>query len=200
MCIGNDVCDGAGVCKLGDGVNCLVDGDCVSGFCIDSVCCENWCDGACLVCAESGLKGICFLFVFMMLDVCESNELCDGSGVCKFVQGEICLLGNECLSVFCADNVCCDLVCDGGCEGCKLGSCVLYEVGSDPDGDCLVVGEVCKVVDICVKVGGQVCNVGSECIVENCVDDVCCDIICEGECLVCDVGGSLGQCSEVLEG
>jgi hypothetical protein len=44
-------------CALGEG--CIVEGDCTSGFCIDLVCCQTACDGACEGCDLDGTVGVC---------------------------------------------------------------------------------------------------------------------------------------------
>lgn len=47
------------------------------------------------------------------------------------------------------------------------------------------------------KVNGTACSVAGECCSDNCVDNYCCDTVCEGECDRCNVGGSLGTCTDV---
>ncbi|HSS39157.1 MAG TPA: hypothetical protein VLT58_10340, partial [Polyangia bacterium] len=50
--------DGPAV-KIELGLPCGADGDCASGHCVDSVCCESACNGACESCGEADTKGKC---------------------------------------------------------------------------------------------------------------------------------------------
>jgi MYXO-CTERM domain-containing protein len=43
-------CNAAGACKKKSGETCVVSTDCASEFCVDGVCCESACSGACDVC------------------------------------------------------------------------------------------------------------------------------------------------------
>src|SRR5262249_37392971 len=47
-CMGNSQCDGSGNCLLKNGQSCSANGQCLSGACIGSVCCNNpSCTGGC---------------------------------------------------------------------------------------------------------------------------------------------------------
>ncbi len=41
------------------------------------------------------------------------------------------------------------------------------------------------------------CQTSNDCVSTNCVDGVCCDTACVGECEACDVQGSVGTCTGV---
>ncbi len=44
---------------------------------------------------------------------------------------------------------------------------------------------------------GTTCTLGSECCSNNCIDGYCCNSACGGNCDRCNVGGSLGTCTNV---
>jgi hypothetical protein len=49
----------------------------------------------------------------------------------------------------------------------------------------------------CVKLAGQSCSTSSDCATGFCVDAVCCDSLCAGQCEACDVAGAPGKCTPV---
>lgn len=55
-------------------------------------------------------------------------------------NGTACVDGDACRSGLCADEVCCDAVCDGTCESCALsgaeGACTPQADGEDPENEC----------------------------------------------------------------
>src|SRR5262249_21135063 len=58
-CTGPNACDGAGACKPIAGRPCTSGGDCASGFCADSICCNAACTGQCEACDLAGAVGKC---------------------------------------------------------------------------------------------------------------------------------------------
>ncbi len=47
---------------------------------------------------------------------------------------------------------------------------------------------------------GASCSLDDVCLSGHCVDGVCCDKACDGQCEACDLPSSLGTCSPVLAG
>lgn len=156
-CLSPSACDGAGVCKASNGQPCTNSDDCVSGHCVDAVCCESSCDAPCRTCADA--LGTCNIFVVKgeadtnSAPACDWPRACDGAGGCKKVVGRPCGDGTDCLTGFCVDGVCCESACDGLCEKCDgSGTCVAVADGEDP-------GNECPGTDTC----GGVCDGNRDC-------------------------------------
>jgi hypothetical protein len=206
-------CNGARACALPNGQACLVGTDCITGECVDGVCCNVACGSICSACTAAktgGVDGTCD-FVSYGTDPdtdCTANQRCDGGGACKKVDGQTCGNGAECLTGNCIDGHCCDTVCGGICEACDgaltigaNGVCSPVTAFSDPDGNC-PGGSTCDGAGTCKKLDGQGCSAGTECMSGNCPadDSVCCDTLCDGTCDAClavKSGGTDGVCSDV---
>jgi hypothetical protein len=204
-CAGDEVCDGAGSCSGGNGSPCGSPSECVSGNCIDDLCCDTACTATCEACNLPGSEGTCD-YVPAGTDPdseCAGPLVCDGAGSCSGGNGAPCGSPSECLSGNCVDGYCCDTSCSGLCEACNLsggeGSCRPVPAGSDPDGECSGA-LVCDGLGGCALGNGQVCTSSPECASAQCVDDVCCDSSCSGLCEACDLPGSEGSCSLIPYG
>jgi hypothetical protein len=145
---------------------------------------------------------------------CVSGRYCDASsGQCLVakVSGASCGTGTECATGFCADGVCCDSPCSGSCDRCNgiatLGLCKPAASGDPGSPSCgtytcngaladcpIPCGVGCPVGTYCSgaycaaqKVTGLPCTTTVECLGGLCVDGVCCDTACGGECDACSV-------------
>ena len=199
-CDGDETCDAVGACVAVSGAQCLVNGDCLTGQCVDGVCCDSPCDGTCQACDLDGSVGACTpVTLDEDPDTCAGTSACDAIGLCADVDGEPCGLPGDCLSGQCVDGVCCDSGCEASCHTCgsasDVGSCVPIASAEDPDScsgtmSCSGAGE-------CLLKAGEPCQSGTDCLSQLCVDDVCCATDCSGVCEACDLGGSLGACEAV---
>ena len=50
------------------------------------------------------------------------------------------------------------------------------------------------------KAEGTTCGAANECASGNCVDGVCCESACAGECETCNLPNTLGKCMPVPDG
>ncbi|MEZ4441877.1 MAG: MYXO-CTERM sorting domain-containing protein [Polyangiaceae bacterium] len=144
-CVGDDVCNGNGVCVSADGQICAGPGDCLSGHCVDGFCCDESCAGLCEACNIGGIEGICAP-LHTGDDPAEecADGACNGAGQCELGLGEPCTSDPPCLSDHCVDGVCCDAVCgDGDASDCQACSVAM---GATTDGLCgpLASGTVCR--------------------------------------------------------
>ncbi|HRI71329.1 MAG TPA: VCBS repeat-containing protein, partial [Polyangium sp.] len=121
-------CNGAGACvKAPNGTACASAAECVSNFCVDGVCCDNACTGACQACTVakkgSGSDGTCGNIAANTDPDNECATNCNGAGACVILQapnGAYCSSNSNCLSGFCVDGVCCNSACSGSCQACNM--------------------------------------------------------------------------------
>lgn len=91
-----DRCEGEEGCRAGfhcasggcrpdrdPGAPCAHDDDCGSGPCVDSVCCDDACEGPCVGCDVVGVEGVCSP---RPVGTPCLNGACDGAGVCATVR------------------------------------------------------------------------------------------------------------------
>jgi hypothetical protein len=153
-----------------------------------------------------------------------------GSGQCVPLKAQAsgCSRAGECASGFCVDGFCCGSACNAKtCQACDVagsvgtctdvasgdphgthGSCGTYAcvAGACASGTCTGDAQ-CATHDYCVggacvtALGqGSTCVKDAQCQSGHCVDGYCCDSACGGSCQACDVGGSIGKCTNVASG
>ena len=176
----NETCDGAGNCQKFNGKPCSATIDCLSGYCVDGVCCESACDGTCSACNVSPLTaGTCTMVLLGQEDSngtipCSGVFSCDGNGVCKKDNGQPCASVMDCVNGFCVDGYCCDNGCTGTCKGCNvpgaLGICKNMPFGSPDNNASLACNgpQVCNGYGSCKLANGQSCSGDSQCASGDC--------------------------------
>ncbi len=187
-CVGSTVCDGVNpICPT----TCVDDTMCAVGDFCNSV-------GKCQSQVPQG-------------------QACNPAADCKAAGCRECVSGN------CADGVCCDTACNGSCDSCKVtpGTCTITVKGTFGSPSCspylcggssascpatctantdCVTGAFCDTVTGTCKgsdPNGSACSADPTCQSQHCVDGVCCDTACEGQCQACDVASSVGSCAPV---
>jgi hypothetical protein len=210
------VSDGGGGCLGGEGkpigAACGCASECRSEFCVDGVCCNTACSGACLSCSLPNTIGECTVVSRGVVDPhglctrqapqsCGQDGTCNGLGGCAKHRA-----GTSCGQASCSGG---GLVPASSCDGngaCLAGSPITCNPAICESGACKVV---CTSDTDCVS--PRTCNNGScgprplgvECT-ENgqcksgfCADGVCCDNACVGKCTYCALPTSLGRCVPV---
>jgi len=153
---------------------------------------------------------------------CASTHYCS-SGLCVLKKGlgTTCVGTDECNTNYCVDGYCCNSPCTGACQACDIttleGKCGNVPAGAphgarmcSPAKACLSTGACaitctidpdCAAGFICLggictskKLNGSSCVVNSECASSNCVNSLCCDKPCYGECESCRLPGFIGTC------
>jgi hypothetical protein len=159
-CSRSHACDGAGACKGVQGTACVLGAECLSGFCVDGVCCGEACVGPCRSCNQPGRQGLCQAHAEGTDPErnCSGGAACNGAGACgpppsgKRPNGQLCGAAGECQSGFCRDGVCCDSACDQPCQTCATGACQPVTRNEDPP-EC-VAPRSCNPQGKCVMSGG----------------------------------------------
>jgi MYXO-CTERM domain-containing protein len=212
-CVGNKCMP-----KLDDGTECSAGRECSSGFCVENVCCDSACDGTCQACTAtnkaSGEDGVCG-DAKAGTDAhddcadegaltCKRDGTCDGAGACRLY-----LEGIPCGETNCEDNVQTGHACDGNgtCLDNSEHACGLYvcrgaacTIDCSEHADCSTAA-YCNVTDgTCEEklVDGQPCDEPANCASNLCVDGVCCNKACAGQCEACDVVTAPGTCSPIV--
>ncbi|MEM6532069.1 MAG: hypothetical protein AAF654_05565 [Myxococcota bacterium] len=224
-CGANAVCDGAGACKTNLGAACADGAGCLSGFCVDGVCCEDACDSVCVACSNAvsgGSNGECTPLLARTEEVtadpvfedCPGVQTCDGSGACfAKPQGAPCAGNDECAGGRCVDGACCESSCSGTCRECSTGLCLMVTSGADPgtcascfgDGTCdgKDLLEACTSPSECasnVCAGGQ-CRLGNgvACAGDNECENTCIDGTCAPVATLFGACDSPPDCGSGLE-
>jgi hypothetical protein len=130
-----------------------------------------------------------------------SNSDCSAGPVCQRSRCDGC----NCV----VDNVDAGTLVDSEADAGASGDCVVQQCDGDggvmsvpvPSGDACVMGVgQCDGHGHCLLSDSAVCTTGSDCFHDNCVDGVCCDSACSGECQACNVPGYPGTCTPLSMG
>jgi hypothetical protein len=193
----------------------------------EGVCCDRACTAPCESCRAatkgSGADGVCGGIAAGVaprvtngctkgasypLD-CSADGLCDGTGRCRTVapSGVSCAPsgGNTC-----TNGTTNGQVCDGTNAVCavRTTSCGAYACNAagtacntrcTSNADCKSGFRCNTEVSACIELSGNgtSCAGDGECASGHCVDGVCCNDGCQGQCQACNEPGALGRCQPV---
>jgi hypothetical protein len=112
-----DVDCGGPCARCADGKKCTVAMDCISSFCVDGVCCNNACGGACESCNGALSPGLCQPLGTDVDDpgICDATHgncgasggcSCGQTGSCLRADGAFCIQNGECASGNCKNDIC----------------------------------------------------------------------------------------------
>lgn len=198
------------------GEMCANNGQCSSGVCADGFCCNKTCSDTCFACNVPGNEGSCVPVTRGSAPSssgqcpadaskpCGYTGTCDGTGKCLQAEaGKVCgapscdtatyMLtpastcdGQGICKPSAAAVSCAPAKCNGASNGCAspcMGSA-----------DCIAPNQ-CAASSCGPSKLGVPCGADNECESKHCVDGVCCDKACQGQCEACDLGG--GMCKPV---
>jgi len=198
---------------VGQGQACSDNLQCMTGFCVDGVCCESACTGQCSSCAVSSMQGYCQPISGAPVG---GRAACTGVGA-GTVCGPVCNGSDKTACHYVGNPVCGSNSCTGGvetkvstCDGAGTcsdvpRSCGAYACGTTAckttcagDADCSA-GHYCSGTSCVPKPGlGSPCSSTVPCGTGLfCVDSVCCNTPCTGQCQSCAIAGSIGTCTPV---
>jgi hypothetical protein len=176
-CSTGNYCGAGGACvaKQNLGVDCTDGVQCLSGKCVDGVCCNGDCDGTCEACNLAALKGTCSPLANNTdpATECGTCRVCNGARACKdAIDGTD--PKDECSQS--AQSTCAqDGTCGGGaCRKWPLGTVCVAQACA---GNVQQNADTCNGAGACVdggttSCGGYVCS-GTACLT-SCADDAQC--------------------------
>lgn len=200
-------CDDNSTCGGVSGVSCTQGTECSSGACVDGVCCNTTCAGACRSCLASdtgGSTGTCGDIVgdpYGECPVLDGYDTVCVAGACQGIpNGRACTTSGNCASGHCVDGVCCNTNCTETCRSCRGADTngsdgVCRSIVGDPYNECPVINgyDTTCVSNGCSRLpNGTQCSADDQCASGICtrVDastSVCCRTDCElqrcGNCL-----------------
>ena len=219
-CTTNADCDTGIACVNGtcgpkmDGQPCTASSECQKNHCVDGVCCDQACTGACRSCSLSASLGRCTPIAAGTVDprgvctamaqtTCKTNGKCDGQGGCQnWPVGTLCAEENCTGNVYKAPAVC---NATGQCVAPDVIPCSPFICNGTRCFTACTTNSQCVTPFTCaanscgLKELGASCSAGAECKSTFCAQGVCCDGACNTACKSC-TAGQLGVCSNVATG
>jgi hypothetical protein len=220
-CLNNGLCDGAGACQkypISTGCTaqpCTSSSQCTTGYCYDGVCCNTFCSGTCKACSAAkkgySVDGLCENVKdgtdpdsecsTAGSGACASDRVCNGAGTCRVTtEGTTCAPAACVGTASAASESTCSTT--GACTPKMTTPCAPYTCDSTTaacrttctvDTEC-APGLKCSAGACVGKSNGAPCSAASECTSGFCVDGVCCNAACTGQCESCEL---LGVCNPV---
>ena len=201
--------------KKPNGQPCANPSECLSSQCVDGVCCENSCAGACQSCNLPSSPGRCLNVASNAPDQhkicqdlgatsCSTNGLCDGNGACQDYPAatpcsqETCVAGLHTPASQCDGSGKCVPSDPIGCDPYVCNGPTCYKSCTSSSIQC-ISGKFCTNASCGPKLGGAECSVGTECLSTFCAQGACCDSACLGACMECNLKAAPGHCTAVAD-
>lgn len=211
-CVSGHACvNGSCGLKL-NGNACSGAAECASNHCVDGVCCDSTCTGACRSCALAGTPGRCQAVAAGSSDPrgqcsdqapasCGTNGKCDGSGSCqKYAVGTPCADESCTANVYTPPSTC---AATGQCVAPDSLPCFPFTCNGRKCFATCANDQQCTPPSVCIlgscglKSNGAACASGSECLSTFCAQGNCCNAACSGPCQSCALFNAPGTCTNV---
>ncbi|HVZ71980.1 MAG TPA: hypothetical protein VHJ20_06355 [Polyangia bacterium] len=217
-CATDDDCEAGHACinnqcgKINLGQPCSSNDACLSGQCVEGVCCDSACTGACQSCALTSNMGHCTAIAEGAVDpkglcadegaaTCGKNGKCDGNGGCqKYKVGTVCAPESCVANVYTPPSTC---SATAQCTPPDSLPCAPFTCNGNACFNACRTSQDCVMPNSCLnnlcgkKNIGASCSGADECGSGFCAQGVCCDQACAGSCTSCALPGSLGTCTNV---
>jgi MYXO-CTERM domain-containing protein len=203
---------------LTNGSSCANAPSCVSGNCVDGVCCDTPCNTICQACtaalqAPGGADGTCGAAAAGTnphndpcgpdpASGCQRDGQCNGTGACQlYASGTAC--GSVCVTNSATSETCNGTgMCEAATSGtlCTPDQCVagVCATSCATSADCDPTAYCDKAACVAKALQGAPCPTMDACAgTTACVDGYCCNTTCTSQCQACDLSGSLGTCTQV---
>jgi hypothetical protein len=134
-CVAGIACQAGSCGKKTNGQPCTAATDCASAHCVDGVCCDQACGGACRSCAQLASLGKCTLILAggddprnmcatQPASTCGTDGKCDGAGGCRrWRAGTVCAAEHCDNNVYTPESACSST---GACVAPMTQSCIPY--------------------------------------------------------------------------
>jgi len=214
-CVTGQFCQNGSCGPKSDGQPCSGAGECISGFCVDGVCCAEACQGACRSCALPSSMGKCAPMPAGAADPrnvcvdkgaasCKTNGKCDGASGCDtYPPGTVCAAEHCDANVYTPQAIC---TASGACVTPDAITCAPFACngarcfGACTTNDNCTPGNVCSGSSCGLKPDGAFCADRRECVSGNCAQGVCCATACASACKSCALATTMGICTNVPDG
>jgi hypothetical protein len=190
---------------------------CISGNCLDAVCCGSASCPTCQACNVNGLGSCAALPAGTAAPAgqcttappCGNTGTCNGAGACTQQAASVQCVAPTCSgSTFTSPAMCTG---SGTCGGQTTSTCSPYVCASasacrtscSSNSDCISTSYYCTGTGGSCQPKrnpGATCGGGNECTTGSCVDGVCCNSGSCGTCQACNLAGSPGTCANIPAG
>ena len=206
---GSDGGDDGGSARLANGAACSGNGQCLSSFCVDGLCCDLACDGQCQACDVT--PGVCSTVGSGQPH--GARPACSGAGstcggscgssptACDYPDTTLSCRAQSCSASVQTAAATCDG--HGACPAPQTTSCGAFKCsGTSCYTTCTSGNSECVAPAVCISgscmgqlANGTACSGNGDCTSGFCFDGYCCNGSCTGQCQACDV--TPGMCLQV---